>query len=448
MFNCSQCSHIFQKWQGRCNNCNSWNSLVESQDQKNSKSASQRLTVSGSKPIQAKDIPQKSIARLKSSLNEWDSVLGGGIVPGSFLILTGDPGVGKSTMMIQIANLISSQKHKVIYFSSEESLSQLYNKLKNFNLLKTETLFCEEHSVEKILATLKEEKPILAIIDSLQNCRLTERYTQNFNAISAIKETAHEIMLVAKEHNIAIIMTGHITKDGSLAGPKLLEHLVDGVFYLQNDQECQRKFLCSIKNRFGPVDEVGFFQMNDTGLVEIKDVNQEILLENLQRNNLGSCLFLAFKGSRCLISEFQTLCLKNKTNIPQRVISGVDQKKVLIIAALLEKYLKLDTSTLDIFFKIKGGLKINETYSDLCIALTIISSIANKSLPEKCIAIGEINLNGYITPPHNLDQVVKQCKKLGITKIFTGKIKKPIEEFGDLVHELEHIYHLSTLFKN
>lgn len=446
MFKCNECTASFQKWQGRCTSCLCWNSITEVLESKNMKQ-----TLHPTKVLSIKEIaPSASANRILTHINEWDAVLGGGIVPGSFLILTGDPGVGKSTMMIQIANLISKQNIKVIYFSSEESLTQLHNKLKNFNLLNTQVLFCEENSVANIISTIKHEKPSVAIIDSLQNCRLSEKYSQNFNAISAIKETAHEIMLVAKEYNIAIIMTGHITKDGSLAGPKLLEHLVDGVFYLQNDQDSYRKILCSVKNRFGAIDEVGFFHLDETGLTEVININQEFLTTTPQKNNIGSNLYLSFKGSRCLLSEFQTLCLRNKTNLPQRVISGIDQKKFLIIIALLEKYLKTDLNSHDIFFKIKTGVKVNEQFADLCIAMTIISSLTNQSLLENCAVIGEINLNGQITAPNNLDMLIKHCKKLGIAKIITGSIKKTsdfIVENLNMIQPLEHVYNLALFFK-
>lgn len=445
MFVCSNCTAQSSKWQGKCLNCNNWNTLEESVAVKKKTGTKASGTIK--RPVFLKEVSLPESKQLLSKISEWDNVLGNGITPGSMIILTGDPGVGKSTLMIQVADKLTKQNHKVIYFSSEESLQQLKNKLENLSLIDTKVLFCDESNVSNIIQILKEEKPATAIIDSLQNCRLDPEGTHNFSAIAAIKETAHQLMVVAKEENIALIITGHITKEGVLAGPKLLEHLVDAVFYLQNDSDSHKKILSSVKNRFGAIDEVGFFELGESGFTEVLNVNQSLLEESSQKNSLGSILFLSFKGSRCLLSEFQALCLKNHGTIPQRIIAGVDAKKVLIIAALLEKYLKIDLSSQDIFFKIKGGLKISENYSDLAIALSMLSSYLKQPLPSKIIAVGEINLNGRISRPINIEKIIKAGKKQGLCRVITGGGKEAIDQsLENIVTEIPHIYSLMELF--
>ena len=447
MFICSVCSAQVYKWQGRCATCQNWNVLVEAEEVRKKSSASLATQGRSKKPIALSEMSTAKNDNIYSGILEWDNVVGGGVTPGSMIILTGDPGVGKSTLMLQIADAISVKGKKVLYFSSEESLTQLRNKILSLGLVETQVLFSDEGNVANIIETLKEERPAFAVIDSLQNCRLDQGGLQNYSAIAAIKETAHQLMLLAKQENIALVMTGHITKEGVLAGPKLLEHLVDAVFYLQNDPDSQKKVLVSVKNRFGPIDEIGFFELGERGFTEVRDVNQAVLEESVHKDTLGSVLFLSFKGSRCLLSEFQALCLKNHGNLPQRIISGVDPKKVLIIAALLEKYLKIDLGNQDIFFKIKGGLKVSENYSDLAVALAILSSVLKEPLPSKTIAVGEINLCGRISSPPGLEKILKNGKKLGLHSVITGTSMDKLKDPALRALEVSHVYALLGLFE-
>lgn len=446
MFNCTNCEAIALKWHGKCNNCNSWNTIIERTEEK--QKSKKQTSLTAKKALFLHQIDSSKSSRIKTGINELDNVFGGGIVPASVSILTGDPGVGKSTLALQIANAIQEQNIKVIYFSTEESLTQLKSKLDNFKFINSKEsniLFSDEYNLENIIATLILEKPNFCIIDSLQNCFLSRE--QNYFGINNLKETIHEIVNVAKQENIAILLTGHITKDGSLAGPKVIEHLVDGVFYLQNEEDSNKKVLTATKNRFGAIDEIGFFEMSEGGLSEIIDINKSILEESANQSNIGSTLYLTLKGSKYVLFEVQTLCIKNRGTILQRVVSGVDLKKILIISALLEKYLKIELSSHDIFFKMKGGGKITENASDLAIAISLLSSYIKCPVPPKTIAIGEISLSGKISSPQNIERLLKSSKKLGFEKAITGKISTTDVEQKNII-VISHIIELISLFPN
>lgn len=437
MFICNICSTQHPKWQGRCTTCGAWNSVQEAILSNN------KTPISCKKPLPMHQVVAEQSLRIVTGISELDNVLGGGLVLGSVLILTGDPGVGKSTLTLQIAQALSINHHKVIYFSTEESLAQLKNKITRFQFLQNETLFSDEHHLINILQIITEEKPILCIIDSLQNCRLENEL--NIFGINYLKEIIHKVVETAKASNVAVILTGHITKDGSLAGPKVVEHLVDGVFHLQDETNCPYKILVATKNRFGATDEIGFFEMTEQGLSEVGDVNQQLLNDSYHDKSLGSTLFLSFKGSKYLLSEFQALCVKNRGNIPQRIITGIDGKKVLIVVALLEKYFKIDLSNYDIFFKIKGSIKINDEPADLAIAIALLSSYFKIPTPAQTLIFGEVNLSGKVTTPNNLEKLIKSAKKLGIDKFILGK-----NNLSDLTNKcltISHIYEIINLFR-
>ncbi len=440
MFVCSQCQYSTPKWQGKCLNCNSWNTLT----QEIASTTSKPLTRPSKALAKINDIVELKKDRILSKFKELNAVFGGGIVYGSVSILTGDPGVGKSTLAMQVADSVAEQGFKVIYFSSEESLTQLKKKLLMLNLEKSQVFFSEESGIEGIIDYFKKEKPDLCIIDSIQNCTL-EDGQQNFFGLNALKESVFRVVQAAKEFNVAVVMTGHITKDGFLAGPKILEHLIDAVFYLQDEVDFQRKILTSVKNRFGSIDEVGFFEMNENGFRDVANVNLQIL-EETNIKSIGSVLFLSFKGSRAVLSEFQSLCQKTKNVNPQRVSNGVDLKKIILIAAVLEKYLKIELSAFDIFFKIRGGLKLSENLSDLAISLSLLSSYFKKPVDNKTIGIGEIHLNGKISSLHNAEKLIKSAEKLGIERILLGGNAKEAGSGKMNVVSITHVYNLLELF--
>ncbi len=439
-FLCSNCQHQSAKWLGCCPSCQEWNSFVEEKPSASHSAASPLL----SKPAQSltmrslDQVATTSHTRMLSGISEFDTVLGGGIMPGSLLVLTGDPGIGKSTLLLQVAHTLAAH-HKVFYFSSEESLEQVKSRATRIGSINSQLLFSDQAQIEAILQTCQEQKPDIVMIDSIQNCFLSETHSYP-GTVGQLRETSFALMRLAKEHNISIIITCHITKEGQMAGPKTLEHMVDGVFYLQGDDRWHTRILRSVKNRFGPINELGFFAMNSKGLEEVPHINQYLLEEAAEAP--GSVLVGCQEGSRALLLEIQALVIPTKYGVPQRVVTGVDHKRVVLIAAILEKYLHIKLSMHDIFIKVAGGLKITETGSDLGIALALLSSYFQQALPQKSIALGELSLTGAIKAIADSERYIKEAQKFGITSIFiAGKQTSSVA-----CKKLHSVYELLSLF--
>lgn len=439
IFECNLCGQQLIKWQGCCPGCKSWNSISEKQNYKNNNCAS-----ANPQTMQQLDLAtdEYEFSRILSNFNEWDRVLGGGIVQGSINILTGDPGIGKSTLLLQIAHDLAAQ-NQVYYFSSEESLHQVANRAKRIIGKNSKLFFLAENNLDLIIATIKKEKPDLVIIDSIQNCFL-ENITSATGSINQLRDCGFALMQLAKSANIAIFITAHITKEGQMAGPKTLEHMVDTVFYLQGEDRWQIRVLRAVKNRFGPVNELGFFEMQTDGLQEVSDINK-LLLDSLS-NAPGATLVSYLEGSRPLLLELQALTLPTKLNIPQRVITGIEHKHVVLIAAILEKYLKIKFSNQDIFFKVSGNFKIKTNSADLGIALALISSHLQIALPEKTVALGELSLTGSIKPIGQINTHIKEAERFGIkTCIIPKGTKVPNNTKIKLVF-VSSLYELLNLF--
>lgn len=426
-YRCTNCDYKAVKWAGCCPTCQEWNSFAEEQQ-----SNEVRAGTFGSKtkPVSLFSIDQISSEekeRLCSGVKEWDRVLGGGILPGSFLILTGDPGIGKSTLLLQIANSIAKTGKKVLYFSSEESLQQVKNRACRLHVTSENLLFSDQANLDEIVATGAAEKPELVIIDSIQNCLLSSQSSSGGRAlipgtIGQLREAGFCLMRFAKENGIATIVTGHITKDGHIAGPKILEHMVDGVFYLQGEDRWHTRVLRSVKNRFGTINEVGFFEMQSGGLAEVANINKHLISD--VSSAPGSVLICSVEGSRPLLLELQALCVASKFAVPQRLVTGLDHKRVSLIAAILEKYLRIKLSSQDIFFKVSGGFSVKESAADLGIALALLSSYFQIPIPPKSIALGEINLAGHVKPANHVDLRLKEAEKFGVSHVLGSARQK------------------------
>lgn len=437
---CTNCDYRPPKWLGCCPECKEWGSITEKQQQSGGATL---LQSAGSLPLVSLDtLPSQTKHRMLSGISEWDRVVGGGIMPGSFLVVTGDPGIGKSTLLLQVVHQLS-QHYSVFYFSCEESLEQVKLRALRLGCMGNNLLFSDQGNLESIIATTQEKKPDVIVVDSIQNCYSTTAQTIP-GTVGQLRESAFHLMRLAKEYNSAVIVTGHITKEGTIAGPKMLEHMVDAVFYLQGEDRWQTRVLRSVKNRFGAINEIGFFEMHEKGLQEVQNINQQLLNEATYAP--GSSLISYCEGSRPLLLELQALTIPSKFGIPQRVISGLDQKQVVIMAAILEKYLQIPFSAHDIFFKISGGFKVKESSADLGIALALLSSYFKKPLPQKSLALGEINLTGHIKPINQISMHVNEAQKFGIETLLLAKNQKLEKNSVAHVKKFSNVYDLVTLF--
>lgn len=433
-FMCNVCDYQTIKWIGCCPDCKAYDSL---------ELVAAVALASPSTSAQLTDLTQvttKPLVRMVTGIKEWDRVTGGGIVPGSFMILTGDPGIGKSTLLLQIAYALA-QSQRVFYFSSEESLEQVKMRAERLSCITPQLLFCDEPNLQAIIAACQKERPDVIIIDSLQNCYLTDSPSATGSA-NQLKDAALRLMRLSKEHTIAVLASGHITKEGIIAGPKTLEHLVDAVFYLQGEDRWQTRVLRSVKNRFGTLSELGFFTMQEEGLREVPNINAQLLEEVTY--SPGSVLVSFIEGSRPLLIELQALVLASKYGMPQRVVSGIDHTQVVLIAAILEKYLQIPLGSHDIFFKISGGFKIKSSAADVGIALALLSSYFQKPLPEKSLALGEVSLTGQIKPVNHIGIHGAEAEKFGITQLILAQNQKL--ETSCKTHKFSHVYELLTLF--
>lgn len=439
-YKCHECSYQTIKWLGCCPECKKWDSFSEITpaytvgSKKNPQSAPTTM-------VNLSTITTTTQQRMLSGIKEWDRVVGNGIMPGSLLILTGDPGIGKSTLLLQICQKLA-QQHTVFYFSTEESLTQLKLRAERLTCTADNLFFSDQASLENILITAQEEKPQVVIIDSVQNCYLGNTKTTP-GSIAQLREATFHLMRLAKEHTISIIMSGHITKEGNIAGPKTLEHMVDAVFYLQGEDRWQTRVLRSVKNRFGTINELGFFHMEEDGLHEVPNINEQLVQE--VTHCPGSVLVSVIEGSRPLLLELQALTIESKLGIPQRVVSGLDHKQVVLVAAILEKYLQVRLSAQDIFFKVSGGFKIKGSSTDLGIALALLSSYFQQPLPEKSIALGEISLTGQIKTINQISMYINEAEKFGIQQLLLAKNQK-CENTQCTIKRFSNVYELLTLF--
>lgn len=443
-FICTQCRYISLRWIGCCPNCKEWETFQQEVQAVLQSTRSSNGQTPHTAPVTMtclQNLSKLQDERLESDIREWDRVVGGGLMRGSLSIVTGDPGIGKSTLMLQMSNQIA-KKYRVFYFSTEESLSQVKQRADRLSCQSPQLLFSDEANLEQIITTAEQEKPDLLIIDSIQNCYIPDSGGTP-GGVSQLRDSAFLLMRLAKERMITIVLSGHITKEGTIAGPKILEHMVDAVFYLQGEDQWQTRVLRSVKNRFGTINELGFFEMEAHGLVEVSNINEHLVSE--ASHAPGSALISIIEGSRPLLLELQALTIESKMGIPQRVVSGVDHKQVVLIAAILEKYLHVRLSTHDIFFKVSGGFKIKSSSADLGIALALLSSYFQQPLPEKSITIGEINLTGHIKPISHMTMYIREAEKFGIAHLLVAK-NQNIDRTECLVKKFCNVYDLLSLF--
>ena len=418
IFSCSKCNAQSIKWSGRCFECESWGTLQKEILDKKTQTNKQNNDVSPAQIINLKDIKNQNYNRIKTNIDEVDRVLGGGIVPGSLILLSGEPGVGKSTLIAQIANSVVGKGHcPVLYVSGEESAHQIKGRLERLNCNLEKIQFINELNVEKIISACKklEIKPNLLIIDSIQTI-YTSEIENEIGGINQIKASTAKFLELAKQSDIPVMLIGHITKDGAIAGPKNLEHMVDAVLYLETDKTHHYRILRAVKNRFGSTMEIGIFEMKKFGFCEIK--NPSSIFLNESTNNLSGCaISCIMEGVRPFLVETQSLVTKTVFGYPQRKTSGYDLNRLQVLIAVLIKRAEINLANQDVILNIVGGLKTNDTALDLAICLAIISSFFDRTIPQKTIVFGEVGLNGEVRNIPRIEERIKEVKKLGFNQI-------------------------------
>jgi DNA repair protein RadA/Sms len=413
---------------GKCLDCGSWNSLVEEKVSKKLKPAQQGPL--SSSPVRLCEIELHEEVRTKTHISELDRVLGGGMVKGSVVLVGGDPGIGKSTLLLKVAEKIAVEKGKVLYVTGEESATQIKLRAERMKISSSEIQVLTETDPFVILNILKRELPFLVVIDSIQTMNSQELESAP-GSISQIRECAAQLSGFAKSYGCSLFLIGHVTKEGAIAGPKVLEHMVDTVLYFEGDRNYAYRILRAVKNRFGPSGEIGVFQMGEEGLKEIPDPSQ-VFLSDRKKSLSGSVVVCAMEGTRPILLELQALTSPTNYGIPQRVAAGVDYKRLALLTAILEKRVGINVGSFDVFVNVVGGIRVEEPAIDLGIIVAIASSFKNVPVDQNSVVIGEVGLDGEVRAVSQIEPRIKEAEKLGFKKCIIPRWNK-----GNLNHEFK-----------
>ena len=424
LFECQACGNQQSKWVGKCPQCGAWDSFLELNAQQIE--TLKEISKSTAKPSLAKQISEveiEKITRISTQNSELDLVLGGGVVEGSLVLIGGSPGIGKSTLLLKIASNFAAQGKKTLYVSGEESASQIKMRAQRLDAVKDGLFLLTEILLENILAEVRKNEYKILVIDSIQTL-YSEKIASAPGSVSQVREITFELMRLAKNENICVFIIGHITKDGSIAGPRILEHMVDVVLYFEGDSSRELRMLRGFKNRFGSTSEVGIFEMSQNGLISANDVAGKFFTRG--KATSGSAITITMEGSRALSVEIQALVCESA--YPKRSSTGFDKNRLDMLLALLERKLEIPLGHYDVFINVSGGVKIGETAADLAVIAAIISSFKNRPISKESVFMGELSLNGEIREIFNLDQRLKEAK----TQKFKNAIvpSKPLDAQG------------------
>lgn len=418
VFVCQQCGNEYSKWMGKCTACNSWNSLVETaQFTKKSKTGKKSITsITGNKTetVKLTDIKASQMQRTSTKISELDRALGGGLVNGQVVLLAGEPGIGKSTMLLQLADNLD----KVMYVSGEESASQVGIRAQRLGIKNKNIDFLESTDVDAIIDQLNAVPLTLnaIIVDSIQTMSTTD-LTGLAGSVGQVRECAFRLLKYAKSQNVPLILVGHVTKEGTVAGPAVLAHIVDTVLWFEGDKKSNLRLLRSVKNRFGSTDEVGIFSMEDKGLISLDNPEKLFLGEDNNVGVAGSVVSVLMEGSRSILVEIQSLVVPTKMAFPRRVAQGIDSKRLEMLLAVLFRRANVPMYDMDVFVNVAGGIKANDPSMDLTICLSVASSFYEKPLPKKFIAVGEVGLSGEIRKVGMQEKRIKDAKRLGFSDV-------------------------------
>ncbi len=430
-FVCQECGYSSPKWLGKCPSCNEWNTMAEEIEVPKTKYDSTSYTSnSGQAPKKLKSINITEETRFKTYSKELDRVLGGGIVPGSLILVGGDPGIGKSTLLLQICNGLGNNCN-ILYVSGEESESQIKLRADRLGITTDKLYLMSETNLDNIIFQSKEIKPQVMIIDSIQTIFKSD-ISSAPGSVGQVREATHFLMRLAKENNISIFIVGHVTKDGNIAGPKVLEHMVDCVLYFEGERHQSYRILRTVKNRFGSTNEIGVFEMTDKGLTEVENPSQ-MLLSGRPKGASGSTVVCTLEGTRPVLAEVQALTSPTGFGNARRMSTGFDFNRAILLAAILEKKLNYHMQSLDVYINVIGGLKINEPATDLAVITAIASSCKNFVIDSKTLILGEVGLTGEVRSISYADRRINEAKKMGFEKcIVPVSNMKSLDKISDI----------------
>lgn len=421
LYFCQSCGYESSKWMGQCPGCHEWNTFVEELvDKKTAAKAGKKQVESKAKPQTLDAIELRKEHRMTSGMPELDRVLGGGVVPGSMVLVGGDPGIGKSTLLLQVCKNLADQHVSVLYISGEESLQQIKIRAQRIGTFTDDLKLLCETNLEEIRQIIDVEKPRIVVIDSIQTM-YNEDVSSAPGSVSQVRESTATLLQIAKGSGVTVFIVGHVTKEGVVAGPRVLEHMVDTVLYFEGDRYASYRILRGVKNRFGSTNEIGVFEMRGDGLREVENPS-EYMLSGKPENASGSVVACSMEGTRPILLEIQALVCHSNFGIPRRTAAGTDANRVNLLMAVLEKRLNLKMSECDAYVNIAGGIRMNEPAIDLGIVLAIVSSFKNRPIDEKTICFGEVGLSGEVRAVSMPSQRVAEAKKLGFTTCMLPRV--------------------------
>lgn len=421
VFFCKECGYESAKWMGQCPSCHAWNTITEEVIKAGNRGESKgKIGKEPAKPTMLSEISLTEKDRITCGIGELDRVLGGGIVPGSLVLVGGDPGIGKSTLLLQMCRSLSSKGHSLLYISGEESLKQIKMRADRLGHFEKDMLLLCETNLSEIENVIRSRTPEVVIIDSIQTM-YDENVSSAPGSVSQVREATAVLLQLSKSLGVSIFIVGHVTKEGTVAGPRVLEHMVDTVLYFEGERHASYRLLRGVKNRFGSTNEIGVFEMQQEGLVEVKNPS-EYMLSGRPENASGNITACTMEGTRPILIEIQALVCQTNFGIPRRQVSGADLNRLNLLMAVLEKRLGLSLGNCDAYVNMAGGMKITEPAVDLGIAMAIVSSFMNQPLDDKMIAIGEVGLSGEVRAVSMMEQRVTEIAKMGFTTCVVPKV--------------------------
>lgn len=444
VFYCKECGNETSKWVGQCPTCKEWNTLVDA-PKANKRSLSKADFLNRPSPVLLSQVETKDDKRITTNIQEFDRVLGGGIVIGSLVLVGGDPGIGKSTLLLQMGQRLAKNKYKVLYISGEESPRQIKMRGNRLGQLDGELKVLCEMNLDIIVDIIQEDSPDVVVVDSVQTMYKDEVGTAP-GSVSQVRDTTLTLMQLAKSTGVSIFLVGHVTKEGTVAGPKMLEHMVDTVLYIEGDKSATYRILRGVKNRFGSTNEIGVFEMREKGLVEV-DNPSEYMLSGKPEGEPGSVVTASLEGTRPILVEVQALVSHTNFNLPRRTAAGTDYNRVNLLMAVLEKRLGLTMADKDAYINVAGGMRITEPALDLAVILALLSSYKDKELENKTIAFGEVGLTGEIRAVTMAEQRVAEAQKMGFTTCVLPKSNmENIKQSKIKLLGVSNIFQLNQLF--